>query len=128
MLDVTPDKSGLIPALSGRAPNWSVKELFGRCSPLGTCPLGKLAKQSSRAIWRAAFSTLAADLAVDGDKNTFASTDDGDSNPWWMVDLGKTTVIGEVSLYNRRGRQLRTRSGDITLENTWGVDDDANSS
>lgn len=64
---------------------------------------GKTATQSSE--WN---STLTAGRAVDGNVNgNFASgsvshtLETGTSNPWWKVDLGSATPIGEIEIWNR---------------------------
>ncbi len=51
------------------------------------------------------FSTKFSWYAVDGNKRTVfdwcAHTADGDTSPWWAVDLGSMTYVYGVALTNR---------------------------
>jgi len=40
----------------------------------------------------------AANLAVDGDVDTFSCTEDSEAFPWWAVDLGQPYEVGKVTI------------------------------
>ncbi|XP_065944431.1 fucolectin-like [Magallana gigas] len=67
--------------------------------------LHKPAKQSSTLTW--AGVAYSANLAVDGNNGTdfvvdlCTSTEGGDTNPWWLVDLQAMYSIRSVRIFNR---------------------------
>uniref|UniRef100_A0A8W8MSX8 Fucolectin n=1 Tax=Magallana gigas TaxID=29159 RepID=A0A8W8MSX8_MAGGI len=67
--------------------------------------LHKPAKQSSTLKW--AGVAYSANLAVDGNNGTdfvvdlCTSTEGGDTNPWWLVDLQAMYSIRSVRIFNR---------------------------
>lgn len=69
--------------------------------------LHKPAKQSSTFTWAEAGLNYSADLAVDGNNGTnfvvdkCTSTEGGDTNPWWLVDLRAIYTIKSVRIFNR---------------------------
>ena len=69
--------------------------------------LHKPAKQSSTFTWAEAGLNYSADLAVDGNNGTdfvvdkCTSTEGGDTNPWWLVDLRAIYTIKCVRIFNR---------------------------
>ncbi len=67
--------------------------------------LHKPASQSSTA-WNS--SVFSADKAVDGNVSSdlqwgsvTQTEPDGETNPWWQVDLGSVQAIGKIKIYNR---------------------------
>ncbi len=63
-----------------------------------------------------------ASRAIDGNKNgSFADggqthTKEGETNPWWEVDLGHETAIESIVLYNRADGNLGSRLEGFTLK------------
>jgi alpha-L-fucosidase len=111
LLDVPQNKAGVIPATSVTRLQ-EIKTLVDNTpAPRpGNLAIGKTATESSN--WS---SRYPAGNAVNGFKSDYAHTATEDTNPWWMVDLGSTTSIGEVDLHNRMdGYDGRLR--DITVE------------
>jgi alpha-L-fucosidase len=111
-LDVTPDLTGNIPANQVQRLQ-DIKTYLAGFRP-GNLALGEVATQSSS--YFNGYSSFTGYLALDGDTGTFASTDNGDYNPSWTVDLGKLTPIGEVDLLNRADQNSLGRLRDITIE------------
>nr|XP_034317048.1 uncharacterized protein LOC117686325 [Crassostrea gigas]XP_034317049.1 uncharacterized protein LOC117686326 [Crassostrea gigas] len=74
-------------------------------STVSNLALHKPANQSSTHAW--AGVAYSANLAVDGNNGTdfvvdkCASTDGGDTNPWWLVDLQAVYFIRSVRIFNR---------------------------
>jgi alpha-L-fucosidase len=111
LLDVPPNKAGLIPA-SSVTQLQSIKAYVDNSLPVrpGNLAIGKTATESSN--WG---NANPAGNALDGFKSNFAHTATSDISPWWMVDLGSTQSIGEVDIFNRMdGYDGRLR--DITVE------------
>ena len=108
LLDVTPDKTGVIPQVQVNRLN-DIKAGLDAVSPLNLA-FGKTATQSS--TW--ASSTYTANKALDGDLTNFSHTAVGDYSPSWKIDLGKLTSIGKISLLNRESNGGRLR--DITIK------------
>ncbi|WP_171906722.1 alpha-N-acetylglucosaminidase TIM-barrel domain-containing protein [Jiangella alba] len=66
--------------------------------PSTNLALGQVATQSSE--FRG--GRFPASNAVDGDPSNFSHTaEDGSREPWWQVDLGKVSDIGEIRVWNR---------------------------
>eukprot|EP00105_Crassostrea_gigas_P023013 XP_011442722.1 PREDICTED: fucolectin [Crassostrea gigas] len=69
--------------------------------------LNKPATQSSTLTWPAVGLNYSADLAVDGNNGTdfvvdlCTHTGNGDTNPWWLVDLQADYFIKSVRIFNR---------------------------
>ncbi len=78
---------------------------------------GKLATQSS--TYGGAEAIRAVDGNTDGDNvNQSVSHTTLESQPWWQVDLGKVTSIGEVVIYNRTDCcSTRLADFDVLLSN-----------
>jgi autotransporter-associated beta strand protein len=109
LLNVPPDTSGRIP--SGAVQNlMAIKANLDAPNP--DLALGKSASQSS--TWNNNPSGFGANLATDGNPDNFSHSGTNDYNPWWEMDLGKTTLIGEIDLLNRKGYCGRLR--DITVQ------------
>ena len=69
--------------------------------------LNKPATQSSTFTWPENRINYSANLAVDGNNGTdfvvdkCSCTEDGDTNPWWSVDLQAIYTIKSVRIFNR---------------------------
>lgn len=109
LLDVPPDRNGLIPTDAVQRLQ-EIKTTLGSLPPLraGNLALGKTTTQSSDYN-----SDLTANFAVDGDRTSSCHTAHGDYHPWWKVDLGAMTTIGEIDLYTRDDCLLRDIQIDI---------------
>jgi autotransporter-associated beta strand protein len=111
LLDVPPDDTGTIPVAS-------VTRLAEIKAYLATTPglrpgnlaYGKTATQSS--TWSTDFP---AGKATDDDRTNISHTATSDTTPWWRVDLGSLTPIGEIELFNRV-IECSGRLRDITVE------------
>nr|XP_034315866.1 uncharacterized protein LOC117685540 [Crassostrea gigas] len=99
--------------------------------------LHKPATQSSTLTWTEAGLTYSANLAVDGNNGTdhavdkCSSTEGGDTNPWWLVDLKAVYSITSVRIFNRGmdkwGEDVSNRLRNVTV--TVGVtESDVNTS
>jgi autotransporter-associated beta strand protein len=109
LLNVPPDTSGQIP--TGAVQNlMAIKANLDRPNP--DLALGKSASQSS--TWNNNPNGFGANLATDGNPDNFTNSGSGDYNPWWEVDLGAPTLIGDIDLLNRKGNYGRLR--DITVQ------------
>lgn len=64
------------------------------CDNLSNLALGKASQQSSL------FSTYSANLATDGNINTFTHTQ-SENNAWWQIDLGSVQNIDHINIVNR---------------------------
>ena len=104
LLDVTPDKAGLIPE-SQLLRLTEIKNYLDNPPPLSIA-IGKAVTQSSTYIESANYSAAKGN---DVDDLSFTATADGDFSPWWKVDLGQLTTIGEVDLCNRLNYEGRLR-------------------
>ena len=40
---------------------------------------------------------------------------DGDTNPWWQVDLGQNYSVSNITIYGRRGKAAFRPSGHLVL-------------
>lgn len=62
---------------------------------------GKTATQSSS--YQGNTSSYGPAKAMDGNSasNNFTHTADGDNNPWWQLDLGASSFVASVDVYNR---------------------------
>jgi autotransporter-associated beta strand protein len=111
LLDVPPDTTGLIPtaAVNRMA---EIKTYLATTPGLrsGNLAYGKTATQSS--TWSSDFP---AGKATDDDRTNISHTATSDTNPWWRVDLGSLTPIGEIELFNRV-IECSGRLRDITVE------------
>jgi autotransporter-associated beta strand protein len=109
LLNVPPDTSGRIP--TGAVQNlMAIKANLDNPNP--DLALGKSATQSS--TWNNNPGSFGANLATDGNPDNFMNSGTRDYNPWWQMDLGKPTLIGEIDLLNRKGYYGRLR--DITVQ------------
>lgn len=107
LLDVPPDQSGVIPQSSVNRLQ-QVKAYVDSYHP-GNLAEGKTATESSN--WGNSFPAA---NGVDHDFTNFSHTATEDTNPWWKVNLGELTEIGEIVLYNRPGYAGRLR--DLTIQ------------
>ena len=55
-------------------------------------------------------------MAVDNDDGTLLHSDDGDTYPWWLLDLGETRMIHDVQILPRRDNCIY-RFHDIEVSN-----------
>jgi autotransporter-associated beta strand protein len=97
LLDVPPDTTGAIPTAAINRLT-EIKAYLAVTPGLraGNLAYGKTATQSS--TWN---SNFPASKAVDDDRTNISHTATSDTTPWWMVDLGSMTSIGEIELFNR---------------------------
>ena len=84
--------------------------------------LRKVAKQSSLSVWS---TPDEASNAVSGrEDGSYAFHTEEENRPWWQVDLGEITPIGQVVIYNRmdacakRAYTLQVLVGDTVLDLT----------
>jgi autotransporter-associated beta strand protein len=111
LLDVPPDDTGTIPVASVTRLE-EIKTYLAATPGLrsGNLAYGKTATQSS--TWS---SSYPASKATDDDRTNISHTATSDTNPWWKVDLGSMTSIGEIELFNRV-IECSGRLRDITVE------------
>lgn len=91
-----------------------------RCDKaLSNLALKKPATQSSTYISRGV--TFSAKFAVDGHNGTDLFEDkcshtlDGDTNPWWLVDLNEVYSIKSVRIFNRGNTEVADRLRDVNV-------------
>ena len=80
--------------------------------------LGQRASQSSTSVWsRGRTSTQDAVLAINGVRDVdYAFHTDLERDPWWELDLGRSCIVREIRVYNRKGdRALQERASPISL-------------
>lgn len=110
LLDVPPDRTGVIPSYEVAALT-AIKTYYDGLRP-GNLVIGKGTTQSSSST--SGTTRCSAGMAADGDRTNFARTAAGDYHPWWKIDLGKATAIGEVDIYSNPSYAGRLR--DITVQ------------
>ena len=78
--------------------------------------IGKTASQSSRSIWSKADDPQG---AIDGRKDgSFGFHTDEEKGAWWQVDLGETSALREVRIFNRiDAARARSRTLQVLLSN-----------
>ena len=116
LLDVTPDKAGLIPE-SQLLRLTEIKSYLDNPPPLSIA-IRKALTQSSTYIESANYSAAKGN---DVDNLSFTATADGDFSPWWKVDLGQLTAIGEVDPCNRLRYEGRLRDIYFNIIDTDGT-------
>jgi len=118
-------KVRLLITSSTGTPKISEFQLFGVDSnvrnevPQLNLALNKSATQSS--VYTASLSPAVASRAVDGNTSgnwnvqSIAATNGVEDNPWWQVDLGNESNIGEIKLFGRDGKWTRLAFVDISV-------------
>ncbi|XP_065943028.1 fucolectin-like [Magallana gigas] len=121
--------SAVVPGERYRGPVVRVLEIIGQQQyvreSVSNLALHKPAKQSSTFIWAEAGLNYSANLAVDGNNGTdfvvdrCASTEGGDTNPWWRLDLQAVYSIRSVRIFNRGmdewGQDVSDRLRNVTV-------------
>ncbi len=78
----------------------------------GQCALAAITPEAATATWADATWADAAG-GVDGVKNgRFGFATRGETNPWWRVDLGRTTEIARIVVFNRLDYPSNLRNTD----------------
>ena len=82
---------------------------------------GKNVARQGKASQSSTASGGIASRAIDGNKSGVfgdggqTHTEEGTTNPWWEVDLGKEFTIDSISIYNRNDGNLGSRLSNYTL-------------
>ena len=72
-------------------------QMFDQIPAVSEIALGKPARQSST------YGGAKASLLVDGNTRSCASTNPGNIDPWWRVNLTGIYKVESVTIYNRLG-------------------------
>ncbi|MFO0864158.1 MAG: GDSL-type esterase/lipase family protein [Gemmataceae bacterium] len=123
----TPTASSVAPVITGNAAQFVRIELPGEKRILTLAEVevisnGKNIARSGKATQSSTNGAAVASRAIDGNKDPdynkqgqTHTSNAGEKNPWWELDLGKVADVEKIGIWNRKGFESRLEGFTVTL-------------